>query len=715
MRQRSARALPEWGQVGLLALVYFGLGLASDRLFDVPPLPWGFFWPPAGMYLAVLLRMQKGTWPLVVLAFALADVLSTSSLGLPVTVALGVAVAQAVEALMGAFLMFRVLRGPVTLGSIRQVLALVVLGAVVGPLVGGTLGAALTEAGGLGGVSFGEVWLFWWMGDMLGVLVTAPFCLAVVPPPQLERARWLEAAALCGLGLVAVQAVFVGNLPAALAVPLPYATLLLLLWAAVRLGLPGRSTVSLMMSAMAGWHAARGHGPFLTGGLPLAQRALAVQGVLAVAGLFGLLLAAALEERRRAEQRQRLLAQVSASVAEARNEAEALQRVAQLLVPAVADGCGLVHTREEGEAPIVAHVHVDPARAVLLARSLPLRLPGADRSGRDGVLLLPQVQPAQLERLGADGARRRALRELAPTSLLAVPLDDARRPEDELVLLCDVSARVLDAQDAALAAEVAHRCALAVERIRLLRQTQEAVQLRDDFLATASHELKTPLTPLLLQLQILHRRIQSGECPDAASVEKARRAVRRLVALIDDLLDATRVVSGRLVMDVAPMSLTQLVREVTSGFEGVSRLHHVEHALPDEELWVRGDHTRLEQLLVNLLDNAIKYSPAGGTVKVSLSPEGAQLHLSVSDPGIGIPPDQQRWLFERFFRARNVSVRSFGGLGLGLYICHDIVERHGGRIWVESTVGKGSTFHVSLPRLPAPRTLDVSAEASPPH
>lgn len=127
---------------------------------------------------------------------------------------------------------------------------------------------------------------------------------------------------------------------------------------------------------------------------------------------------------------------------------------------------------------------------------------------------------------------------------------------------------------------------------------------------------------------------------------------------------------------------------------------------------MRGDPYRLEQVIANLLENALKYSLDGGTIHVSLEPRGDTALLSVSDPGIGIPADQQQHLFERYFRARNVSPRSYGGLGLGLYICRDIVARHGGRIWVESEVDRGSTFYVALPTLPS---AQAQPEQAPSH
>ncbi len=251
----------------------------------------------------------------------------------------------------------------------------------------------------------------------------------------------------------------------------------------------------------------------------------------------------------------------------------------------------------------------------------------------------------------------------------------------------------------AVAEDVTERRAAEEERARLFREAQEAVRVREDFLSIASHELKTPLTPLSLRLANLERRLERGEKVDPSLLRNARQYLVRLTTLINDLLDASRIEAGRLALHPEPTRLDGLVEHVIHGMEAYRGERHIEFSHPEEAVQVHGDPYRLEQVLANLLENALKYSPDGGTVRVRLRVTGDVALLSVHDEGIGIPPEDQKLLFDRFFRARNASSRSFGGLGLGLYISRDIVERHGGRIWVESEVGRGSTFFVALPLL----------------
>ncbi|MCI0669573.1 MAG: MASE1 domain-containing protein [Myxococcaceae bacterium] len=714
-RLPTARALPGWGLAGLLALVYYGLEWVTDVLWFVEPLPWGVFWPAAGFYQAVLLRRPRHAWPSILIAFSVAEVADSLRLGEPALVILGGVVGGALEPVLGALLVQRFVRGPVTLLSVRQVLVLVTFAAVLSPLVAGALGAALTTPFLPGGFSFTRIWMHWWLGDVLGVTVVTPFCLAALPVRRLRPVQRAEMAALLVAVVAAILWIFSGTLPEVLWLPVPYATVLLLVWAALRLGVPGVSTATVVMSALAGWLVSRGQAPFIAMEVTQEGRILAVQAFLMVASISGLLLAAALEERRRAEQHQRLLALTGTVLADARDEVEGLREVTRLLVPSLADGCAVVLPRsdEEKGSPIVTCAHVRREREALLASALPVSLPSPAPSAG---LLLREVTPKQRRSLGGEGATGAALRALAPTSLLVLPVQNGLAAPGQLVLLQDVSARHFDASDVELATEVARRCAMAVERARLMRQTQEAVRMRDDFLAIASHELKSPLTPLSLHLQALKRAAETRRPVDAAAVEKARTALRRLVSLINDLLDASRVGTGKLVLSLAATPLHEVACDVAGSFEGTSPRHRVVVEIADEDAWVWGDRARLEQVLINLLENAIKYSPEGGEVRVRLDTNGDEVHLAVSDQGIGIPQDQQAHLFERFFRASNVTERALTGLGLGLYICRTIVEHHGGRIWVESCAGKGSTFHVSLPRLSAAERLhrEPTVEASPP-
>ena len=241
------------------------------------------------------------------------------------------------------------------------------------------------------------------------------------------------------------------------------------------------------------------------------------------------------------------------------------------------------------------------------------------------------------------------------------------------------------------------------ERAHLYREAQEAVRVRDDFLSIASHELKTPLTPLSLRLATLERRLERGENLDPSVLRHARHQLTRLTGLINDLLDASRIEAGRLALHPEATRFDLLVEHTLASMDGQRGNHTFDFERPSEPISVHGDTYRLEQVLSNLLENALKYSPDGGTIRVRLSLSDDVAVLSVTDPGIGIPEDQQQQLFDRYFRARNASTRSYGGLGLGLYISRDIVERHGGRIWVESESGQGSTFYVALPTLSASR------------
>ncbi|WP_257455806.1 PAS domain-containing sensor histidine kinase [Archangium lipolyticum] len=235
------------------------------------------------------------------------------------------------------------------------------------------------------------------------------------------------------------------------------------------------------------------------------------------------------------------------------------------------------------------------------------------------------------------------------------------------------------------------------ERERLLREAHEAIRIRDDFLSIASHELKTPLTPIKLHLQRLEQRSAAGQPIPPQLAQKALAQVDRLTGVISDMLDSSRIEAGLLELEREPLSLQELIREVLAGFRPHCLHHPLEYEECAEALVVQGDWSRLAQVLTNLLENALKYSPQKGPIRVTLTRSGAEALVSVSDSGIGIPADQQAHLFERFFRARNAPVSGFGGLGLGLYISRHLVERHGGRIWVESESGQGATFRFTLP------------------
>lgn len=240
-----------------------------------------------------------------------------------------------------------------------------------------------------------------------------------------------------------------------------------------------------------------------------------------------------------------------------------------------------------------------------------------------------------------------------------------------------------------------------------LKQAEEAVRtsvrLRDEFLSVASHELKTPLTPLNLKLQTLAR--EAAAQPDSpfvlkvrSHVETGRRQIKRLADLIGDLLDVSRITSGQMKLYWEPVDFAAVVREVAARLEPEATRAECRLTLElPEGLTGRSDRMRLEQVAENLLTNAIKYG-AGTPVHVRLEASGERVTLTVKDEGIGIAPENQARIFERFERA--VSERNYGGLGLGLYITRTIVEALGGTIRVKSEPGQGACFTVELPREP---------------
>lgn len=246
-----------------------------------------------------------------------------------------------------------------------------------------------------------------------------------------------------------------------------------------------------------------------------------------------------------------------------------------------------------------------------------------------------------------------------------------------------------------------------------VEQLQQLDRLKSRFLSMASHELKTPLTSISGLSQVLlrrmRRRLEQGPPPLAEweeeqlahvdRLELLNSQTSRLGRLIDELLDVSRIESGKLEFHWAPVNLAMLVREVAERLQMTTAQHTLEIATEgDVETPLRADRDHLEQVLDNLVANAIKFSPDGGAITVSVRDAGDSVILSVSDPGVGIPEGQLDAIFGLFYQAEDPVSRRTGGMGLGLWISREIVSRHGGRIWAESRRGQGSTFNVSLPR-----------------
>ena len=215
---------------------------------------------------------------------------------------------------------------------------------------------------------------------------------------------------------------------------------------------------------------------------------------------------------------------------------------------------------------------------------------------------------------------------------------------------------------------------------------------KDEFMSIASHELKTPITSLKASLQLVEKIVDKDVAlqPVAPFVEKAVKQVNKLTDIVHELMDVTRIQAGRLELSKTDFNLMDMIEECREQCMAVNNKHAV-HIEGDPNLEIYGDRIRLEQVVCNLLTNALKYSSENESIFIKFENNNNKIKVAVSDNGIGIPQDNLSNIFDRFYRVENTS-KKFSGIGLGLYISSEIIKRHHGQIGVESTLGKGSTF-----------------------
>jgi PAS domain S-box-containing protein len=300
-----------------------------------------------------------------------------------------------------------------------------------------------------------------------------------------------------------------------------------------------------------------------------------------------------------------------------------------------------------------------------------------------------------------EAAVRQGASRLAGMSL-AVPLVTRSGVAGAFTWVGSADRSPFGTHDLDLAEHIARRCALAIDNSRLYREARAAVTIRDEFLSVAAHELKTPMTSLRGYAQLLAREFEKGE---VANAERARRAAvtiqvqsDKLARLVSQLLDVSRIQSGKLAIERKPADLSELVRDAVQAVRSQLKEHTLVARLPTE-LWVSIDPLRIEQVITNLIDNAIKYSPEGGQIDVGLTcGDEHNVQFSVRDRGVGVPVEHRAHIFDRFYQAHaGGALTSMAGMGLGLYISRQIVELHGGTIRAEFPEDGGTRIIVTLP------------------
>ncbi|HEY0371123.1 MAG TPA: ATP-binding protein [Thermoanaerobaculia bacterium] len=417
----------------------------------------------------------------------------------------------------------------------------------------------------------------------------------------------------------------------------------------------------------------------------------------------------ALEEQMQVQaERAQILADAGAFFSSNIDPTWVTQAIAERVAEVLGDWSAVIlRTGDAKELSVAAIYHRDMA-SLGLAWSYIYRQPLAVGEGIIGQVVAtgyPSMMtdvPRTIGDLTSPGTYHQSPAKLA--SLLVLPLRTRRETIGALVIAANDPDRTMSDDKLPLAEFLAERAALAIENAKLYteqvearRKVEDLSRLKDEFLSIASHELRTPVTSIKGYTQLAKTLIRENDLATSEEyLDIALDQIDRMSRLILELLDVSRIETGRLEIRREPIQWSGFVRDVVHRHPaGSERKLHV--SVPDMEKEVSGDRDRLEQVLGNLLENAAKYSPDGSDISVNVEDRGDQFVTAVCDRGIGIPADELGQVFERFHRGRQVSSTNYGGLGLGLYITKQIVERHGGAIWVDSKERAGTTFYFSLP------------------
>ena len=412
-------------------------------------------------------------------------------------------------------------------------------------------------------------------------------------------------------------------------------------------------------------------------------------------------------EAEAAKSRATFLAEAGRILSSSLDYSTTLSAVTRLAVPRLADWCGVHVQNERQEIQLLAASHIDPDK-VPLAFELYGRYPpslaaetGVGAALRTGqAQLIPQVSEALLAATAQNDEHLALMHSMEFVSAMVAPLRARGQTLGTLSFVSSQAGHEYTPENLAFAEELAQRAAKAIDNARLYQQAEQALQLRNQFLSIAAHELKTPLTSLLGQVQLLQRRAarEGLLAPrDMRTLDIINGQVSRLNAMIMTLLDTSRLENGQLRIERARFDFAALVARAVEETRAAHDERVITLEAPAAPVFVNGDALRLEQVVQNLLQNALKYSEAPEPVAVVLTGGAQQARLAVRDQGIGIPAGALPNLFQRFYRAENTATQSISGLGVGLYVVKEIVELHHGNLFVSSTPGRGTTVTLQFP------------------
>jgi PAS domain S-box-containing protein len=648
----------------VVAVVYFcaaklGLSLAF-RQINVSPV-----WPPTGFAIAATLWFGYRAAAGVLVGAFIINLMT----GLPAGTAASIGVGNTLEALIAATLVQRFIGSEKLFDRARDVLKFVAIAPLLSTIVSATIGnLSLCLSGISSWGSFGSLWLTWWLGDGVGALVVAPLLLTIA---ELRNQSWsakrgAEAAlllvSLSLVALIAFGALFHQGYPN---YPLAHLTIPFLLWAAFRFGPGGAATAVALLSAIATLGTARGLGPFVQHDRN--ESLLLLQAFIAAVAITALIVAAIVSEHRVAEGTIEFLA----SIVESTDDA---------VIGKALDGT--IISWNKGAERIYGY-RADE----VIGRSIAMLIPPDLAGELVRLVRLPVkggVDRYETRRVGKDG-------RAVDVSLTISPIvDSSGRISGTSTVARDITERKR--------AERAREQLFVMEK-KAREAAEAANRLKTDFLGIVSHELRTPLNAILGWTNLL-RRGELDERSTARALETVERSAKSQTRMIEDLLDVSGIIGGNVKFDMRSIDLAPVISAAADAVTptAANKKIELEVTMTEGSTMVSGDPSRLEQVVSNLLTNAIKFTPPGGKIQVLLRRVGGLAEITVSDNGEGINPEFLPHVFDRFRQADSSYTRRHGGLGIGLSIVRQLVERHKGTVEAKSRGrGQGATFTVKLP------------------
>jgi PAS domain S-box-containing protein len=414
---------------------------------------------------------------------------------------------------------------------------------------------------------------------------------------------------------------------------------------------------------------------------------------------------AARAEAEASERRSAFLAEASTMLAATLDYERTLVNISRLAIPTFADWCFVYLALEGQEISSALIAHFDPEKE-FLARQVEIRpedlssetLPVVRVFQSGTPELFADISDEELRETVGDEEKFEALKQLGLRSAVVVPIP-GRHSVLGVIGFASPTQNRYTSTELIFAQDLARRISLALENARLYREAQEANRAKDEFLATLSHELRTPLNAILGWTQILRSK-RLDEVTTARAFEAIERNAKSQADLIEDMLDVSRIITGRLRLELQPVQLSEAVEAALDSVKPAADAKGVrfEAELAENGAAISGDQHRIQQIVWNLLSNAVKFTPPGGVVQIRVEFTDTEAKLTVSDTGRGISPQFLPYVFDRFRQAETMVSRTATGLGLGLSIARHLVELHGGIIEASSEgEGRGATFTVTFP------------------